>query len=111
MKTEHPAPRDALGLPGGLVVVLVMGSAAAGRAARVVLFAFVVVNALRVIAVVCVDGLQGTASFPTPFRSVSESSALESYGIFRDCAQLLRGGGRKTRKNRSGRAPIRVGST
>ena len=44
--------------------------------------------ALRAVAAVCVDDLQGVESFTTPFRSASESSALESYDIFRDLAQL-----------------------
>ena len=63
-----------------------MGSAAAGRAARVVLFAFVVVNALRVVVVDCVDDLQGIESFKTRPGSMSESSALGRYDIFRDFA-------------------------
>ena len=46
--------------------------------------------ALRVVARVCVDELQGTESFATPFRSVSESSPLESYDIFRDFECILR---------------------
>ena len=68
----------------GVRVSLVAGSAAAGRAARVVLFVFVVVNALRVVVVDCVDDLQGIESFKTRPGSMSESSPLESYAIFRD---------------------------
>ena len=56
-----------------------MGSAAAGRAARVVLFVLVVVNALRVVVVDCVDDLQGIESLKTRPGSMSESSPLESY--------------------------------
>ena len=67
-----------------------MGSAAAGRAARVVLFAFVVVNALRVVVVDCVDDLQGIESFKTRPGSMSESSPLESYGILRDFGTIRR---------------------
>ena len=48
--------------------------------------------ALRAVAAVCVEDLQGTESFPTPFRSVSESSALESYGIFTFFVILVRPG-------------------
>ena len=73
------------------MVVLVVGSAAAGRAARVVLFVFVVVNALRVVVVDCVDGLQGIESLKTRPGSMSESSPLESYDIFRDFDWLQRG--------------------
>ena len=68
----------------GVRVSLVAGSAAAGRAARVVLFVFVVVNALRVVVVDCVDDLQGIESFKTRPGSMSESSPLESYANFRD---------------------------
>jgi len=66
------------------VVVLVVGSAAAGRAPRVVLLVLGVVNALRVVVVDCVDGLQGIESFKTRPGSMSESSPLESYANFRD---------------------------
>ena len=41
----------------GVRAILVAGSAAAGRAARVVLFVFVVVIALRAVVVRCVDDL------------------------------------------------------
>jgi len=79
-------------LPGLRVVwwPVVGGSAAAGRAACVVIFVFVMVIALRVVGVRCVDDLQGTESFKTPFRSVSESPALESYDIFRDFESFWR---------------------
>ena len=63
-------------------VVLVVGSAAAGRAARDVVSALSVRVALRVGAAVCVDDLQGTESFKTRPGSMSESSPLESYGSF-----------------------------
>ena len=66
------------------MVVLVVGSAAAGRAARVVLFVFVVVIALRAVVVRCVDDLECIASLKTRPGSMSESSLLESYDIFRD---------------------------
>ena len=61
-----------------------VGSAAAARAARVVLFVFVMVIALRVVVVRCVDDLQGIESLKTRPGSMSESSPLESYDIFRD---------------------------
>ena len=67
-----------------------MGSAVAGRAARVVVFALNVRGALRVVAVLCVDDLQGTESFKTRPGSMSESSPLESYDIFRDFECILR---------------------
>jgi len=70
------------------VVVLVVGSAAAGRAPRVVLFVFVVVNALRVVVVDCVDDLQSIESFKTRPGSMSESSPLESYANFRDFREV-----------------------
>ena len=54
------------------------GSTAAGRAARVVVFVFVVVIALRVAVVDCVDDLQGIESLKTRPGSMSESSLLES---------------------------------
>ena len=55
------------------------------RAAVVVLLlVFVLIRcfALRIVAVVCVGDLQCVESFETPFRSVSESPALESYEHF-----------------------------
>ena len=63
-----------------------MGSAVAGRAARDVVSALSVRVALRVVAVLCVDDMQGTESFKTRPGSMSESSPLESYDIFRDFA-------------------------
>ena len=67
-----------------------MGSTAAGRVVHMVVFVLNARVALHAVAVVCVDDLQGTESFTTPFRSVSESSALESYGIFRACVLSVR---------------------
>ena len=57
---------------------------------RMIVFALNGRVASRGVAVLCVDDLQGTESFTTPFRSVSESSALESYGIFRACVLSVR---------------------
>ena len=51
-----------------------------------VLFVFVVVIALRAVVVRCVDDLQGIESFKTRPGSMSESSALGRYDIFRDFA-------------------------
>ena len=42
------------------------------------------VNVLRIVAARRVGDVQRCESFKTPFRSVSESSPLESYDIFRD---------------------------
>ena len=75
-----------------------MGWAAQWRApARVVLFVFVVVNALRVVVVGCVDDLHGTESLKTRPGSMSESPALARYGDSRgllgdseDCREALR---------------------
>ena len=68
-----------------------VGSAAAGRAARDVVSALFVRVALRVVAVDCVDDVQASESLKTRPGSMSESPALESYGISRDCAQLRPG--------------------
>ena len=61
---------------------MVRGQRRAGPRWVQVVFVSIVRIALRVVAAVCVDDLQGTASFKTPFRSASESSALQSYDIF-----------------------------
>ena len=60
-----------------------MGSAVAGRAARVVVFVLNVRVASRVVAAVCVGDVHGTESFKTRPWLPFESPALESYGIFR----------------------------
>ena len=49
-----------------------------------VLFVFVVVIALRAVVVRCVDDLECIESLKTRPGSMSESSPLESYDIFRD---------------------------
>jgi len=67
-----------------LVVGRVAGSTAADRAARDVVSALFVRVALRVVVVDCVDDVQGTESLKTRPGSMSESSPLESYDIFRD---------------------------
>ena len=59
-----------------------MGSAVAGRAARVVVFVLNVRVASRVVAAVCVGDVHGTESFKTRPWLPSESPALESYEKF-----------------------------
>ena len=66
------------------------------RAGEMLLLAFVLFVlfmriALRVAVVDCMDELRETESFKTRPGSMSESSPLESYDIFRDCAQLRPG--------------------
>jgi hypothetical protein len=48
--------------------------------------------ALRVVAAVCVGDVHGTESFKTRPGSMSESSPLESYDVFRDFQGCRRGG-------------------
>ena len=57
---------------------------------RMIVFALNGRVASRVVAVLCVDDLQGTESFKTRPGSMSESSPLESYDIFRDFECILR---------------------
>ena len=61
-----------------------VGSAAAGRVGRVVVFALVVRVALLVVPVLCVDALQESESLKTRPGSMSESPPLESYDSFRE---------------------------
>ena len=68
-----------------------MGSAVAGRAARVVVFVLNVRVASRVVAAVCVGDVHGTESFKTRPWLPSESSALESYGTFRVFREVVSG--------------------
>ncbi len=77
------------------MVVLVVGSAAADRAARDVVSALFVRIALRVVVVDCVDDVQGPESLKTRPGSMSESSPLESYDIFRDFVHFC---GRRSRE-------------
>ena len=61
-----------------------MGSTAGGgRAARDVVSALFVRIALRVVVVDCVDDVQASESLKTRPGSMSESSPLESYDVFR----------------------------
>ncbi len=85
----------------GVRVSLVAGSAAAGRAACGVVSALSVRVALRVVAVLCVDDMQGTESLKTRQGSMSESSALESYANFRDFARLGLWAERRASKERT----------
>ena len=68
----------------GVRVSLVAGSTAAGRAAGVVLFVFVMVIALRAVVVRCVDDLQDIESLKTRPGSMSDSPALARYDDFSD---------------------------
>ena len=61
-----------------------VGSAAAGRAARDVVSALFVRTALRIAVVDWLDDVQTSESLKTRPGSMSESSPLESYDIFRD---------------------------
>ena len=63
--------------------MLVVGSAAAGRAPAVCSSCLFVVIALRAVVVRCVDDLECNESLNTRPGSMSESSPLESYDIFR----------------------------
>ena len=74
-----------------------MGSAVAGRAARDVVSAVFVRTALRVVALYCVGDVQASESLKTRPGSMSESSALARYALFRDllggsedCREALR---------------------
>ena len=60
------------------------GRAAGGRVTRVVAFVLVVRVALLVVALLCVDVLQGSESLKTRPGSMSESPPLESSDIFSD---------------------------
>ncbi len=60
------------------------GRAAGGRVTRVVAFTLVVRVALLVVAVLCVDVLEGSESSKTRPGSMSESPPLESYDTFSD---------------------------
>ena len=75
------------------------GSTAAGRAARDVVSALFVRIALRVVAVDCVDDVQASESLKTRPGSMSESSPLESYDIFRDFVHFC---GRSSREPEGG---------
>ena len=57
---------------------------------RMIVFALNGRVASRGVAVLCVDDLQGTESLKTRPWTVSESSPLESYDIFRDFECIFR---------------------
>ena len=71
------------------------GRAAGGRAARDVVSALFVRTALRIVAVAWLGDVQASESLKTRPGSMSESSPLESYEIFRDfeCWAKSRGAG------------------